>query len=155
MTRCCHFSASLWLVGESRIHYVGIRKRLLMLIVWCLTFAVWRKPFRFSCLLVILLYVCNFSLSLKLNPRHSSAGFIADQPTMHRNFSPTCWPMARTDHEPPARPMHLSSNYVILYMEQYPKTYKWLVWALGRFMVWPEVILMLIRVSNAWVLRFL
>lgn len=39
----------------------------------------------------------------------------------------TCGPMARTDHEPPARPMHLSSNYVILYMEQYPKTYKWLV----------------------------
>lgn len=39
----------------------------------------------------------------------------------------TCGPMARTDYEPPARPMHLSSNYVILYMEQYPKTYKWLV----------------------------
>ena len=39
----------------------------------------------------------------------------------------TCGPMARTDHEPPARSMHLSSNYVILYMEQYPKTYKWLV----------------------------
>ena len=50
---------------------------------------------------------------------------------LHRHESrrdlPTCGPMARTDHESPARPMHLSSNYVILYMEQYPKTYKWLV----------------------------
>ena len=44
-----------------------------------------------------------------------------------RRDLPTFGPMARTDHEPPARSMHLSSNYVILYMEQYPKTYKWLV----------------------------
>ena len=44
-----------------------------------------------------------------------------------RRDLPTCGPMARTDYEPPARPMHLLSNYVILYMEQYPKTYKWLV----------------------------
>lgn len=44
-----------------------------------------------------------------------------------RRDLPTCGPMARTDHEPPAHPMHLSPDYDILYMKQYPKTYNWWV----------------------------
>ena len=44
-----------------------------------------------------------------------------------RRDLPTCGPMARTDHEPPAHLMHLSPDYDILYMKQYPKTYNWWV----------------------------
>ena len=71
-------------------------------------------------------YSQNPSLAI-LKELHRPALLLLRRRPESRRDLPTCGPMARTDYEPPARPMHLSSNYVILYMEQYPKTYKWLV----------------------------
>ena len=71
-------------------------------------------------------YSQNPSLAILKELHRPTFLMLRHRPESRRDLS-TCGPMARTDHEPPTRPMHLSSNYVILYMEQYPKTYKWLV----------------------------
>lgn len=71
-------------------------------------------------------YSQNPSLAILQELHRPALLMLRHRPESCRDL-PTGGPMACTDHEPPARPMHLSSNYVILYMEQYPKTYKWLV----------------------------
>lgn len=65
-------------------------------------------------------YSQNLSLAILKELHRPALLMLRHRPESRRDL-PTCGPMARTDHEPPARPMHLSSNYVILYMEQCTK----------------------------------
>lgn len=71
-------------------------------------------------------YSQNLSLAILKELHRPALLMLRHRPESRRDL-PTCGPMACTDHEPPAHPMHLSPDYDILYMKQYPKTYNWWV----------------------------